>query len=184
MKNLFILIFALIPFLCNSQDFRKVEWGFTENQVKKSEPKEEWKRDGDRIGFETELAEQKVFAFFEFNQNKLYKAGYFFIGDRSDNMQYLYYYRKIDEILERKYGDGNYQAFWRDDTYEGELSKYGRAVALGDLEILHFWKNDETTISHILTKGKDFSIEHKLIYKSNNIPGPEKKEEKDKWSNF
>ena len=172
MKSLVIIFVAFFLMLnfCLAADFRNSDWGMSIEEVKKIEKGIEWVEpvlDSEiiYIFFVTEVGGLNVQAYYFFIDNKFFKAAYFF-ENHTDENQCLLDYMNIQEILSKKYDEGQFDFDWSDDRYQGDEDYYGYAISMGHLSMTTTYENAKTYIEHNI-KGKKHEIQHSIVYFSN-----------------
>ena len=91
-------------------DFRKTNWGMSKEQVKATENKKsEWDSDI-FVEYKVKINMKNFVCMYYFFEDELYKSGYFFSGEHTNENLYIDDYEELKEILikERvKQGDGS-----------------------------------------------------------------------------
>lgn len=137
-------------------DFRKVNWGTTKDQVKKSESLDITGEDETGIGYKgATVSSYKSGVMYEFANNKLIKGVYVI------NSPTLYVYNDLKEQLVKKYGNPNldisdlYKKLYG-DNYKFDFDKTGR------LSNTVKWKTSNTEIS-LFIEGKSFEVTSLMV---------------------
>ena len=169
MKNL-LVVFLLIPLFCISQnDFRKMNWGDSINDLKEKY---------EDISFSIEKVNDFIVyshsdyvggkdatVGYTFTNDKLFGAAYLFSTDSyKDSKERLRDFYSISKRLNDKYNmDRNDQ--WLDETWKDDPDFLDLALISGDVQLVESGKNEGTLIMHTLgmTGG---SLTHNLLYTS------------------
>lgn len=133
-------------------NFRKVDWGMTREQIKKSEASTFLKEDSDIIGYSAEkgLLDYDVKIIYEFANNKLIRGAY-----SIDSPSLIRFY-DIKEQLTKKYGKPSTDQEELNKKLNGDSYKVTFDTT-GRLSTFVTWKVDNTEI--LLTiEGKNYSV--------------------------
>ena len=169
MRNL-LVVFLLIPLFCISQnDFRKMNWGDSINDLKE--------KYGD-ISFSKEMESDFIVyshsdyvggidatVVYTFTNDKLFGAGYIFSYDSyKDSKERLKDFYSVSQRLNDKYNMDR-QDQWLVETWKNKPDYLHFALDMGDVQLVESGKNEGTLIMHTLgmTGG---SLTHNLLYSS------------------
>lgn len=88
-----------------------------------------------------------------------------FFPEHSNANDYIDDFTDVDDALVEKYGSGNYNSLyrWDNDLFKDDESRFGVAIASGDLDIASNWTVQDTLIFHLLT-GDNYEVSHILRY--------------------
>lgn len=128
---------------------RNVRWGMTKAEVLKAEviaPNRE--APGELIYSHVEVVGRDVGLVYEFNEDGLLSdALYYFYGQFEDKTKYILEHIALQELLSEKYGEPIVnEVFWKDETYKEDPLKWGEAVSLGHVVLMHQWETLESEI--------------------------------------
>ena len=156
MKKL-ILLLLFIPLISFSQDFRKMSFGQSTEELKETYPQYEFTVENemgmtilshDDIvgGVETTVAylfvdNSLASGFYYFDRTNIFKAD----EDRYKD------YKNISEFLNGKY-EMEETNTWHDDGYKDEPNRYGFAFTMGQVDFSESYANDKMLINHSLVK--------------------------------
>jgi hypothetical protein len=167
-KRLLLLLF--IPLISFSQDFRKMSFGQSVEELKETYPEYEFTVENEMGmaifshddfvgGIETTVA-------YLFVDNSLMSGFYYFdrtniFKDAEDRYKD---YKNISEFLNGKY-EMEENNTWHDDDYKDEPKNYGFAFGLGNVDFSESYATDKMLINHSLVKIDGMST-HVLGYLS------------------
>jgi hypothetical protein len=180
MKKLLTFLFVAASMQIFSQDFRKANWGETQDVVKTNETAtlNATKSTSDMLFYESALGDKKVEVVYKFAENKLVRAKYNLLETYTDNNTYYSDYLHFKALLTKKYGPpDSYEQKWFNDTYKHDIGYIGQALSSGHVFILETWNQDKTEISHALYSEKK-KILHAIEYVSTKYGHLEKEAEK------
>ena len=130
--------------------FRNTYWGMNVAQVARIEghPDQRDNSGGlDVIQYSKKISNMDCMIGYVFADNKLAKAKYSFMAKYEDKNQYIHNYKKIKDILVKKYGNAEAEkTLWQNKTYKDDRSNWGLALSLGHLELNSLWQDSETEI--------------------------------------
>ena len=146
--------------------FRGHIWGTSEKEVRENENWEFVGEKDNRIGYKGEIAGLPVFATYVFAQDKLVKGVYFFIQEHTNLNLYLNDFYRIRDLLFEKYGASTgTEMIWNRDLYKKNKTKWGFAIARGDLTVITRWEFLDTKIM-LMLYGDNFDVRMSLEYAS------------------
>jgi hypothetical protein len=203
MKYYAILIFFFIPVFVSAQEnspdsskqtlsqfapdkpvidtityFRNTKWGMTQDEVIKAENITPVNRDDQAVVFESRVANKDVYIIYIFVDAGLCRAKYVLNERHSNKNDYILDYADLKAILVDKYGEpAKDDKFWKDDLYKNDLSKWGMAVAAGDLLYYSEWHPEGIVIA-MMMKGDNYNIVTAIEYSSNELKPIEKNKDK------
>ena len=169
MKNL-LAVFLLSPLFCISQnDFRKMNWGDSTNDLKEKYENISFTKEveGDFIDYshKDNIGGIDATVFYTFRNDKLFLAGYLFSSRSFKNSkERLKDFYSISQKLNNKY-DMKRDDQWLVKTWENSPNYLHYAVQNGDVELVEKGKFNETLILHTLGTS-DGSLTHSLYYSS------------------
>ena len=121
------------------------------------------------FAYSSKVATLSAFIGYYFVEDKLYSTRYIFNDKHSNKNDYVSDFKKINEILIDKYGEpDDTDTIWKNDLYKNRPQDYGLAVSIGHLVYYSSWKNDETTIT-LLLSGNNYKIQHNVQYVSKSL---------------
>ena len=172
MKNL-LLIFVLTPLFCISQnDFRKMNWGDSVNDLKEKYKEITFtidKKNERSAYFHSDfIGGIDAQVFYLFNNNELFSAGYMFSTDSyKDSKERLRDFYSISKRLNDKY-DIEREDQWLVKTWKDNPDQLYHALRMGDVQLIESGQHNETLIRHVLGQ-TDGSLSHNLIYTSTKV---------------
>lgn len=147
--------------------FRKSAWGDSPGKVVAVEGKPSDKTpDGSLFVYQTTLAGHDAVAFFRFVQGKLVSGGYTFTDKHSNDNMFIDDYDAIADGLKTKYGaPSSHDTNWESDLFKNDRSRWGIAIASGQMNMFEMWSLGDTDILHALD-GDNFQVKHLIRYTS------------------
>ena len=113
----------------------------------------------------------KATATYEFDDDKLYAAGYLIVEPHTNKTLYVNDYERLLNLLIEKYGaPKENDTYWHNDLYRDDPSEYGTAVAVGHLTRYALWNEPGVDIV-ILLDGDNFKIKLAVAYKDPEYDG-------------
>lgn len=177
MKTLLFIVVLSLSLFPKDYDFRKTNWGDSKETVKSSENLKFLGDDADALYFKGNISGLEASVIYEFDNNKLYMASYFFDVEHTNKNDFIDDFYQINEILKEKYKYSHApDVLWKNDLYSDDKNRFGFAVSIGHLELQSINFTKTTAILHKLS-GDNFEISHFIVYKDLNFK--EKKEEND-----
>ena len=172
------IFFVILFFISLSQfsvaednyDFRKATWGMKKEQVIASDNSKPL-HVGPTNTFDIALYEGSVAGLkteygYTFVDDILVIGGYTFKEKHSNKNKHIDDFRKLKEILERKYGKHvKFDSVWSNDLYRNNTENYGLAISIGHLALSTKWETDRTIILLILN-GDNYDLNLNLFYTS------------------
>jgi len=153
-------------------DFRKTNWGMSEDQVKASERGKIIDFNQNGFSYKDNIAGLDCIIIYQFVENKLYLAEYVFIGEHINQNLWLEDYQNLREILVRKYGEPTKNSeSWANDAKREQYNdqkNLGNAIGIGYLAYYVEWNTPETKI-WISLKGDNFDIYLSITYESKEL---------------
>jgi hypothetical protein len=150
-------------------DFRKTKWGMNMEEVARVEDLPLSSRDPQCLSYETTIIAYPAIVFYIFVQDKLVRAKYHFTFDHSNINDYFYDFKRVKEMLEKKYGMSTIDdEIWKNELYKDDYQEWGTAVSCGHLMYLTQWETDTTTISETLL-GENFEVYFQIEYVSKTL---------------
>lgn len=178
-KILLIALVLVLPLVANAQvkmNFRNTEWGYSIEQVKKSENKiSAFDEKEDMLLFQDKLGTSDVAVLYDFKENKLTNGSYIFLDDISVGNEGLSLFYKFKSLLFDKYGVPDQERTeWKDNVFEKDSDFWGLAVRLGHLSLSASWidKDQDTVIIILLSGG---NRESRLLMSYASISATEEK---------
>ena len=166
MKKLLLLL-LFIPLMSFGQDFRKMSFGQSIEELKETYPATEFVEENememvilshdDMIGgIDTSVA-------YLFVDNLLVSGFYYFdrTSFKSSDDRYKDY-KNISEFLNGKY-EMEETNTWHNDSYKNDPNRYSHAFAMGYVDFLESYENDRVFIRHSV-ESSDGRISHILGY--------------------
>lgn len=189
------IITLLLVFGCSKveADFRNVNWGMSEEEVKKKETATFIKKRQDKekknityLNYKTELMNFPAKLIYEFKENKLKIAMYFFEHNFKESSEIDlkdFYdkvvddYKQINDLLIDKYGDTFEKKYPRVFDTDKDIRNLGEALLSEKLNSLsHIWDKNNMTIKHSLFSYGDSNLFHCIEYFGSDISKKEKTE--------
>jgi hypothetical protein len=132
----------------STNDFRSSVWGFTKEQVKKTESSTPTLNTNNNLLYDNQsLLDLDCCIIYYFDNNKLYQGVYSFTNEHSNDTDYITDYNNIKAALIKKYGNPKEDnQVWKDNTYKDRPSDWGMAVITGNLLYGSVWYNGNTKI--------------------------------------
>jgi len=150
-------------------DFRNTNWGMSKEQVKATEDKKPGSEIDNTIAYRVKIDGDEYICGYTFLEDKLYNAGYVFTGKHSNRNLYIDDYKRLKEILTKKYGKPlTDRITWDDDLFKNDRSQWGLAVSIGDLSYGATWETSTTYITLRLW-GDNYEISLVLAYDSREL---------------
>ena len=188
-RKILILLLGIILTLSISvaaeenYNFRKTKWGMERKEVKQKVDEDIYNENEKFVMYETTVANLESIMLFQFAQDKLVSAGYYFNESHSNSNLYIKEYKEIKEILTKKYGEPTRGGkYWLDELYKGEEEYYGTALSLGHLVFEFDWETKDTLI-RLKLSGDNYEIDHVLLYEGKKLKNLKEKEEKEENQN-
>ena len=170
MKKL-ILLLLFIPLVSFGQDFRKMSFGDTKEQLTQTYPNVDFTvedYDGMEYVYHTDnvggIGDTRIVYVF---LNKEFKSGIYMFADGSflkDGDERLKDYKSISNRLNDKY-EMEDETEWHKTTWKSEPNSHGFAVNMGDVTFGEKYQNDRITIMHLLNK-ENGELGHMVMYAS------------------
>lgn len=149
-----------------SYDFRKSRWGMTKAQVKATEKTPVELENEKEVNYLVKVAGIKTQLGYIFLNDRLVRSIYIFQDSHTNKNHYIEDYKKVKEILTRKYGQPTIDdVIWRDNHYKNRSSKYGMAIILGELMYRAQWVTHRTQIRLVLS-GDNYKAKFGTLYYS------------------
>lgn len=147
-------------------DFRKTRWGMSIKEVKASEKINLIAQHKDSLVYGPEIiCNKNCNAVYFFVDNKLYQGIYDFYETHTNTREYLYDFKDIVELLQKKYGEAQLRQHG-ENNYDDKMV----AIAMGELSYIARWELDDTEIS-LLLSGGNLEIHLTLFYESKQLRG-------------
>ena len=163
-----LLLILLFPALLFSQDFRKMSFGQTTEELKETYPEVDFtieEQDGMVILSQDDFVGGiKTTVAYLFLDNSLMSGFYFFDDEnyyKSSDDRYKDYVN-ISGYLNNKYKMKENNT-WHNDSYKNDPNRYSHAFAMGYVDFYESYENDRVFIRHTVEKS-DGAITHILGY--------------------
>ncbi|TSA27037.1 hypothetical protein D4R71_02830 [bacterium] len=153
-------------------DFRKAIWGMNILQVKNIEKGKPLIEKDDLLLYKDEVAGLSCKIVYIFVQEKLVRAKYVFEESHTNKNDYISDFKKLKDLLTKKYGEPFYSQKWKNDLYEDDFQQWGFAVSLGHLVYFAEWSVPRYSIKLIL-QGENYKIDLQMEYNSKIYDGLE-----------
>ena len=177
-KNVSILLIVLLILAISTlalfaaeakYDFKKMNWGMSQEQVKATEDKKPDYEDNTALGYKVKINEKDFYCGYNFLEDKLYTSGYVFTGEHTNENLYINDYKELKETLTKKYGKPILdKVVWKNDLYKNDEQNWGMAISVGHLIYGVSWETSTTNISLMLS-GDNFKISLVIIYDSKEL---------------
>ncbi len=146
--------------------FRKILWGMSQEEVKKTETYEIVKESDDVLAYKDTVAGLDALVLYIFAGERLVRAKYVFVERHSNKNDFIADYKKLGGTLITKYGQPvDNDTTWKDKLYRDDPEDWGTAIAVGHLVMSEKWETADTKIFHIIY-GDNFQISHVVEYTS------------------
>lgn len=146
--------------------FRNIQWGMSMEEVKKVETSKLLEEKPDLMNYQDSVNGLDTWVLYIFVDNRLVRAGYYFIERHSNKTDYISDYKTLDKSLTQKYGRPVHEdTIWKNDLYQDDPEDWGMALSVGHLVMLEKWETLETIVEHVLS-GDNFDIIHVVNYRS------------------
>jgi len=156
-------VLALSAKPLHAADFRKNYWGDSMSDViAKEGPANSKYSDSDNLIYLSTLLGRKVVIGFNYYKGKLFMAQYVF-RDNYYN-KWLGEFDKIDDVITKKYGKGEYDIKWKNNTYKKMKKYYNLAIQLGHVQVRKIWEMPKLRIVLLLNSSNGKSVTFKLMY--------------------
>ena len=168
MKRLVLccLVTLVTTHFASAQDFRKITWGMTADEVKTTESGEPHDVSEGIFSYPTTVADKKAFVIYYEYEGRVLQGAYMFTESYSNRNQYIVDYQEFKEILTSKYGNPKKdKTIWDIDLFRDDLDQWGFAVSLGHLAMQAEWES-KTTLIRLTLKGNNYDITHAVVYVS------------------
>ncbi|MBN1345999.1 MAG: hypothetical protein JXQ73_25150 [Phycisphaerae bacterium] len=149
-----------------AEGFRGIPWGATKEAVESQEKAPRIRDLGDILVYSDRVAGLPAQVGYVFADGKLVIGKYRFTVEHVNGNAFLDDFDKIHILLEKKYGKAKTcESFWRRDLYRSDATRWGMAIAVGDLSRYAVWELADTTLCLALS-GDNFEISLVLEYSS------------------
>lgn len=147
-------------------DFRKTNWGMSQEEVIKSEGVSAIESSEAMLTFKSILAEKNVLVEYYFLNGGLVRARYFINHGYYDPAKHYYDFVLLDKLLKKQYSEPkNSKKMWSASDDVKKRVEEPQAVYLGYLSLISTWEIGGTSISHVLKKtGIAGGIEHSVNF--------------------
>ena len=162
-------------------DFRKIKWGMSKEEIKKSESIPIKVDASDQtpsfLVYSTTISSLDTDLVYYFTENKCFAAVYVITEKHTNENDYIEDFRNLKKSLIEKYGEPETdKIIWKDDLFKDDYSDYGLAISIGDLYYKAIWKTKPHEIILSLD-GDNYDISLNLFYV--NLPLFEKQNEQE-----
>ena len=153
----FLLLLLFIPLISFSQDFRKMSFGQSTEELKETYPQYEFTVENEMgmtiLSHDDIVGGVETTVAYLFVDNSLASGFYYFdrtniFKDAEDRYKD---YKNISEFLNGKY-EMEETNTWHDDGYKDDPNNYGYAFALGKVDFSESYATDTMLINHSLVK--------------------------------
>ncbi|MGE0622116.1 MAG: hypothetical protein AB7I04_00840 [Pseudomonadales bacterium] len=163
-------------------DFRSVDWGASESEVRAAHENAEpdAKSEG-IIAYKGRLGELDVLVMYMFDDSgRLTAGGYSSTEQYVNKNNHIDDYEALNGLLRDKYTQSKpFRINWINDLYKDDYSNWGTAISAGYLQYWWEFESDRTRITHVLG-GENFSINHVLRYESKTLAAEQAEKDKEK----
>lgn len=160
------VLLLILPSISYCQ-FRATKWGWTHEQVKKTEKNKIISDNEKLILYEGFIQNLPATIVYGFNEGRLDVGGYSFKAKYVNKNNYIEDYSKLKKALIAKYGEPEKtNVKWLNDLYQTDVENYGLAVSVGHLEFNTVWETNEFNIT-LMLNGENFESNLSLYYYSN-----------------
>ncbi len=148
MKNyVTILLFFVFASPSSAQDFRKISWGMSVEQVKEIEGKELLDENEHLFVYKVSVEGMDALLFYKHESNKVIRGGYAFQNNYINKNAYIEDFQALKDLLTDQYGGPvNDEVLWKNPKYSVDVDSYGLAVGEGNLVYLAGWDAGTTKI--------------------------------------
>ncbi len=148
----------------NDFDVRKVVWGMTVSEVRKSEALEVLDAESNLLSYKTQIAGFEAFLLYDFLSNELCSVRYMFLHEHSDDGDFINDFDTLKDNLIKKYGKPSQDdRYFTDDLYEDTFGEWGMSLSRGKLSFFTKWNINNTEILLALY-GDNYEISFNLSY--------------------
>ncbi|AKP52690.1 hypothetical protein [Cyclobacterium amurskyense] len=169
-----LILTSSIVFSQSETDFRKVNWGMSNSEVKQIETSELVKEETNSLAYRTDLAGFNALVGYIFAGDKLTRGKYVLLEDHSNRNDFISDFKKLKELLTKKYGNpGKDETIWKNNLYKDDYEDWGTAISIGHLIYYSTWKTDRTEVTLYLS-GENYSISTVIEYQSKELGNIEK----------
>jgi hypothetical protein len=152
-----------------TQDFRQTSWGMSKEEVKTIESAELDYESDDILGYNVKIGIKNFLCGYYFLEDKLYRAGYHYLDNHTNDNDYIVEYEELKELLIQKYGEPKIdEMIWKNDLFKDDVQHWGMAICMGHLKYHTTWENDTTVIGMILY-GDNYEISLAIGYDSKEL---------------
>lgn len=149
-------------------DFRQINWGMNQQQVIQSEKARLLNQDEKNLIYECQINNKDCALVYEFQNNKLLFATYFFQIDHTNLNDYIDDYTELHNLLKAKYQEPiENKIIWKNNLFRNSPSDYGTAISVGHLMCFSGWTTETTEIGLNLL-GDNYQIQLILMYMDKN----------------
>jgi hypothetical protein len=142
-----------------SFDFRKVNWGMSQKQVKATEVGKVHDEDYETVLYKGTVSGMDVTIMYKFTNSQLTQCAYFFDIEHSNKNSYIDDYKRVRKSLVDKYGEPKMsnELVWYNELFKDDPSQWGLAVSAGHCTYLTSWETTTTNIRLVL-HGDNYKI--------------------------
>lgn len=168
MNKIVFGIIALVSSVIYAQnDFRKMSWGDSVNELKAKYPNIDWSTD-DLDGYKVYFTDDNIGGLsativYFFVNDKFQVGGYIFQEEHNSNNLYYEDFLSISTFLNRKY-DMERNEEWNNEFLRGYRDMIGYSLSNGYVRIEESYEDENTSILHQIYGDGDIS--HTLLYSS------------------
>lgn len=152
--------------ITDTADFNKLHWGDSQETAQKAFAGAPINKNDTVLIYQQTLGSHPVLMALHFTDDKLTSADYWVTEQHSEPATYLDDFRDVDAMLKDKYGKPYYSGMsWRNELFRDNPSRYGLALASGQMRMESDWSLDTMQITHGVY-GDNFKVKHGIEYTS------------------
>ncbi|MBF0406435.1 MAG: hypothetical protein HQM10_03705 [Candidatus Riflebacteria bacterium] len=160
-------------------DFRKAFWGFTPDEIKKTENTDIISESESMILYSDNVSGLKCLVAYIFTEGKLTRTKYIIDQIHTNKNDYISDYNLLKDLLSAKYGKARSNEFWKKSHLKSNPEHYGMAISCGELVYQSIWKTKNTEI-FLTLEGDNFKISLEVQYSSIKLQSLEDKNQKNR----
>lgn len=143
---------------------RKVNWGMSQEEVKKTEILELFIEDEATVAYKGKLNNNPCLIVYRFHNQVLVSMDYIFEHTYSDDARFVNDFEDLKDSLTKKYGQPSQNdRYFTSETYDDNISDWGMALSTGELSFFTRWITNKTKILLALY-GDNYEVSFILSY--------------------
>ena len=163
----YLLLLLFIPLMSFGQDFRKMSFGQSIEELKETNPNIEFTVENEMgaviLSHEDYVGGIETTIAYIFLENK-FNSGFYFFDDTSYKSATDRYkdFKKVSSLLNDKY-EMKENNTWHNDSYKDDPNSYDHALSMGYVDFGEKYSTDKITINHSVSKSEG-KITHLVGY--------------------